>query len=92
MNFFERFFSKGSKSSKDVAKERLKLVLVQDKTNISTKNLEKIKNEIIAVLSKYVDIDEQAMEISLSRMEDRSVALVANIPVINSKARNRSLS
>ena len=72
--------------SKQIAKERLQFVLVQDKISISPQNLERIKDDLLEVLSKYVEIDRSAMEISLSKV-DSSIALVANIPVSNKKIR-----
>jgi cell division topological specificity factor len=83
-----RFFSWSSKSSKDMAKERLKLVLVHDRANVSPQFLEMVKGEIIKVISNYMDIDENALEIQMTRTKsdegDRFVpALVANIPIRN---------
>ena len=74
------FFRK--KSSGEMAKDRLKLVLVSDRANCSPEVMEKIKNDIIQVISKYMVINKSDMEISLENVED-SVALVANIPVQN---------
>lgn len=89
-----RFFSWSSKSSKDLAKERLKLVLVHDRANVSPQFLEMVKGEIIKVISNYMDIDESALEIQMTRTRsdegDRIVpALVANIPIRNVKNSGR---
>ncbi|MDF2523448.1 MAG: cell division topological specificity factor MinE [Clostridiales bacterium] len=75
-----------SRTSKDVAKERLKLVLIHDRANVSPQFLEMVKGEIIKVITHYMDIDESALDIQLTktRSEDgNSVvpALVANIPI-----------
>lgn len=75
-----------SRNSKDVAKERLKLVLIHDRANVSPQFLEMIKGEIIKVISSYMDIDESELDIQLTRTKseegDRVVpALVANIPI-----------
>jgi cell division topological specificity factor len=77
-----------SKSSKDVAKERLKLVLIHDRANVSPQFLEMLKSEIIKVITNYMDIDESALEIQLTRTKSddgQSVvpALYANIPIKN---------
>ncbi|NLM69797.1 MAG: cell division topological specificity factor MinE [Firmicutes bacterium] len=69
-----------TESSKDRAKERLRLVLVQDRAILSPGLLEALKEDMIAVLSKYMEIDEEALEVNLDSSDD-SVALVANIPV-----------
>lgn len=66
--------------SKDTAKERLRLVLVHDRTSISPQLLETLREELIAGISKYLEIDEGGLEVNLDRNE-RAVALVANIPI-----------
>lgn len=79
-----------SKTSKDVAKDRLKLVLIHDRANVSPQFLEMVKSEIIKVIQNYMDIDENALDIQLTKTKsedgDRVVpALVANIPIKNVK-------
>ncbi|NLO99287.1 MAG: cell division topological specificity factor MinE, partial [Clostridiaceae bacterium] len=54
-------------TSKDVAKERLKLVLIHDRSNVSPQFLEMVKSEIIKVIQNYMDIDEQALDIQLTK-------------------------
>jgi cell division topological specificity factor len=84
LDFF-KFFSKEDNKSKDVAKERLKLVLIHDRANVSPKFLEMVKGDIIKVISNYMEIDESSFTIKLSRIEqgddNYSSALVANIPI-----------
>lgn len=80
LEFLSRFFGKESSSSKNVAKERLRLVLVHDRSSISPQLLEALKVDLIKVISNYMDIDEEALEVSLDSSENQ-VALVANIPV-----------
>lgn len=75
-----KIFGKSEKKSGQVAKERLQVVLIHDRLSVSPEVMEKIKNEIISVLSKYMDINKSGMEISIAN-DDDSVALVANIPV-----------
>lgn len=67
-------------SSADIAKERLRLVLVHDRTNVSPQFLETLKEELIAVISRYMEIEEESMDVTLQSGENQ-VALVANIPV-----------
>lgn len=81
INFFTR-----QKTSKEVAKERLKLVLIHDRSDVSPQFLEMIKSEIIKVITNYIDIDEDLLDIQLTRTKsddgERIVpALVANIPI-----------
>ena len=85
-----KLFSR-TKTSKDVAKERLKLVLVHDRANVSPQFLEMVKGEIIKVISHYMDIEENALDIQMTRTKsedgERFVpALIANIPIKNVKS------
>ncbi len=85
---FADFFRK--KSSGNVAKDRLKLVLVSDRANCSPELMEQIKNDIIQVLSKYVEIDKEGLDIKIEQTEsegDNGVvpALFANIPIVSMK-------
>lgn len=87
---FSKLFGK-SKQSKDVAKERLQLVLIHDRANVSPEFLEMVKGEIIKVIQHYMEIDENALDIQLTRTKtedgDRVVpALVANIPIKSVKS------
>lgn len=84
-----KFFNK-DKSSKDVAKERLKLVLIHDRANVSPQFLEMIKGEIMQVIKKYMEIDESTLDIQLTEEKSdvgnrRVPALVANIPIMHIK-------
>jgi cell division topological specificity factor len=79
MDLIGKFFTEDT-TSKNIAVERLRLVLVHDRANISPGLMEALKEDLIAVISKYMDIDEESMEINLNSGE-LSAALVANIPV-----------
>lgn len=80
LDFLARFFSKESPGSKNVAKERLRLVLVHDRADVSPQLLQLLRNDIIGVISKYMDIEEEGLNVSLES-GDQQVALVASIPV-----------
>lgn len=84
------FFSKllGGEKSGDVARERLKLVLIHDRNDIAPDTLENIKIEMINILKKYLEIDETGIEMQLDK-QNRSVALVASIPLKNMKRNMR---
>jgi len=84
IDFLQRVLGKETNTSKNVAKERLRLVLVHDRSSISPHILNALKEDMIKVISTYMEIDEEALEVSLSN-EDESVALVANIPVVKMK-------
>ena len=77
---FLKIFGGKSESSSEQAHKRLKFVLIHDRANVSPEVMEHIKNDIIKVISNYMEIDQKAMEISLENDQD-AVALVANIPV-----------
>jgi cell division topological specificity factor len=92
LELFNRLIRK--RSSKDVAKERLKLVLIHDRANVSPQFLEMVKGEIIKVIRNYMEIDEEALDIQLTRTvseEGEGVvpALVANIPIKSVKSCGR---
>lgn len=92
MDLFKMF--NRNESSKDIAKERLKLVLIHDRANVSPQFLEMIKGEIIRVISDYMEIDDAGLEISLTRTkrdEDNTTVpvLVANIPIKKMKEKPR---
>lgn len=77
-------------ASKDTAKERLHLVLMQDRANVSADFLELMKQEIIDVIKKYIEVDEGAIDVRLTNKanEDGTTgapALYANIPIMNIK-------
>lgn len=83
-----------SASSKNIAKERLKLVLVHDRVNVSPTFLEMIKGDIIRVISDYMEIDEDSLEVKMTKTksdEDDTMvpALVANIPIKRMKGAAR---
>lgn len=79
-NLLDRIFGRTEKSPKSIAKDRLQLVLMHDRADIPAPMLEQLRGEILGVLSKYLDIDEDALDVSVDRM-DNTVALVANIPI-----------
>lgn len=89
-----KLLTKKKETSKDVAKERLKLVLIHDRSNVSPQFLEMVKSEIIKVIQNYMDIDEKELDIQLTKTNsddgERVVpALVANIPIRGMKNSGR---
>ena len=96
MKFFRKIKKSEKEESKNTAKERLHLVLAQDRANISADFLELMKQEILEVIKKYIDIDEKEIDVRLTNKEgeDGSVgapALYANIPIITIKNEARKL-
>ncbi len=75
------------RNSKDVAMDRLKLLLISDRTDCSADMLEMIKNDIIQVISKYMEIDTEGLDIQITRTVSEThkgsvPALYANIPIL----------
>ena len=85
MSFLSNFF-KSSENSSDVAKKRLKVAITSDRAVCSPELMEQMKNDIIEVISKYLDIDTDGLDIKVTKTEidDSSGtvnALLANIPI-----------
>ena len=98
IKFFKKVGNKEEKTpnSKEAAKERLHLVLMQDRANVSADFLELMKQEIIEVIKKYIEVDESAIDVRLTNKENEdgtngAPALYANIPIINIKNEARKL-
>lgn len=91
VNFFKGLGkSKEDSKSKDAAKERLHLVLMQDRANISADFLALMKQEIIEVIKKYIDVDENAIDVRLTNKSNDdgttgAPVLYANIPIVSVK-------
>ena len=90
-NFFKKLKKsekQESSNSKTTAKERLHLVLMQDRANVSADFLELMKQEIIEVIKKYIEVEEKAIDVRLTNkvQEDGTTGspfLYANIPILN---------
>lgn len=87
MGFLSNLFCRNKSSA--VAKDRLQIVLMHDRADISPELMNNLRNDIIEVIRNYVEIDEGHIELALER-EDSSVALVANIPVKMVRRRKRA--
>lgn len=90
LKFFKGMSKKkqNENQSKDTAKERLHLVLMQDRANVSADFLELMKQEIIEVIKKYVEVDEKSIDVRLTNKSNDdgtngAPALYANIPIVN---------
>lgn len=81
LNFLDKLFRRSDNSSRTVAKNRLVLVLKHDRTDISDEMMQEIRTEIIKVLSRFLDIDEQALEVNIGDTGG-SIALTASIPIL----------
>lgn len=77
------------KTSSQIAKDRLKILLISDRVNCSPEMMELIKNDIAQVISKYIQIDTSSMEVqiaktgSTARNGKKTPVLYANIPILD---------
>src|SRR5574344_1688200 len=83
LNFFQTK-EETEENTKNVACNRLKLVLMQDRTNLTPYLLERMRGEMIDVLSKYVEMDKEALELNFEQ-EGEQMALMLSIPVVRAK-------
>lgn len=86
MNFFDRLF--GKKNSAESAKERLQLVLIHDRTDLTPAQLDSLRDDLIATISRHVEIDAQSVQLGMEH-DGRSQRLVADIP-LRSASRRRA--
>jgi cell division topological specificity factor len=84
MNAFQRLIGRKQPTSREIAKNRLQLVLVHDRVNLPAGKMNQLKDELIKVISKYVEIDQDGIEIFLTG-NDRQQRLTANIPIIGAR-------
>ena len=89
MSFFDRLF--GRKNSADSAKERLQLVLIHDRTDLTPAELDSLRDDLIATISRHVEIDVQSMRIGVEH-DGRSQRLVADIPIKSTPRRRTKKS
>ena len=88
MSFLDRLF--GRKTSADSAKERLQLVLIHDRTDLTPAELDLLRDDLIATISRHVAIDAQAVQIDVEH-DGRSQRLIADIPLKAARRRTRKI-
>ena len=80
LDIFARILRKETLGSKEVARERLRLVLIHDRSMVSPELISALKADLIKVIQEYMDIDVDSLLVDLEG-EDDAVALIANIPI-----------
>lgn len=86
LSFFQKDKAQDGESAKESATNRLKLVLMQDRSNLDGAAMQKMREQLIAVISKYIEIDQEALDLNLESDGDE-IALMLNIPVIRARTR-----
>lgn len=82
-SFLQRLFG-GEKASKELAKDRLKLVLIQDRASMSPDMMDSLRRDLVQVISKYMDFDESSLDVQMAE-QDNMTMLEVNIPVSSVK-------
>jgi len=85
-SFFDRFFGGRAQGSKEDAKSRLKVVLMHDQVDLTPAQMEKMKDELCAVIARYADVDKDHVELRLERINNR-LSVVSSVPVRRVHAR-----
>ena len=86
LSFFQKDRTQDGETAKESATNRLKLVLMQDRSNLDGAAMQKMREQLIAVISKYIEIDQEALDLNLESDGDE-IALMLNIPVIRARTR-----
>ena len=81
MKLLYRLFGRKEPNSREVARNRLKVILVHDRVNLSPGKMEQLKDDLVEVISKYVEIDQDGIDIALTA-SNRQSRLTAEFPVI----------
>jgi len=86
-DFFKKMMGSKGDNSRDVAKKRLKFALIYDKLEVSDDTLNNLHRDIVEVISRYFEIDQEAFKLDIRRSDELS-ALIVNTPILSAKHRN----
>ena len=86
-DFIDRLLGRNRKSANQ-AKDRLQMVLIHDRTNLNTSTLEALKDELIEVISRHIDLDPDLVRIEMNQ-EGRQQRLIADIPIRGPRRRGK---
>ena len=82
-SFLQKLFG-NDKASKELAKDRLKLVLIHDRASLSPAMMDNLRRDLVEVISRYMDFDEAALDVQMAEQESMTI-LEVNIPVAGVK-------
>ncbi len=82
-SLLSRLFGRSKRGSGATAKDRLRFVLQHDRINLPPERAEEMKKEILAVIVKYLAVDQERVEIALEQRDRLHSKLVAEIPIVN---------